>query len=173
MFLHSELNSPPLALRGSPIGSLLSMRAFDTRTTTRSKLFSLLTCLHTTTFIMLSIFSSLEMISIKLWNTPLSWQAKCSLPVTVRVSKTRARGEKRKTSGYRRLESHFHADLRVRIWHSGSDWLIFYKHAVQYHWFVWLVIPRERMIAKVPLVPFEILPVWQLASNWKWDSSPK
>ena len=34
-------------------------------------------------------------------------------------------GEKRKTSGYLGLESHFHADARVRIWPSCSDWLIF------------------------------------------------
>ena len=65
------------------------MRVFETRAATGSELFSLLTCLHTTTFTLLSIFSPLEMISIKMWKTPLSWQAKCSLPVAVRVSKTR------------------------------------------------------------------------------------
>ena len=37
----------------------------------------------------LSIFSPLEMISITIWETPLSWHAKSSLPVAVRVSKTR------------------------------------------------------------------------------------
>ena len=31
----------------------------------------------------------------------------------------------RKTSGYLGRESHFHADARVRIWNSGSDWMIF------------------------------------------------
>ena len=31
---------------------------------------------------------ALETISIKIWETPLSWLAKCSLPVAVRVSKT-------------------------------------------------------------------------------------
>ena len=36
-----------------------------------------------------SIFSPLEMISIKIWETPLSWNTKCSLPVAVCVSKTR------------------------------------------------------------------------------------
>ena len=36
-----------------------------------------------------------------------------------------AKRRKRKTSGYLRLESDFHADARVRIWPSGSDWLIF------------------------------------------------
>ena len=72
---------------GKLIGSL-STRVFETRTATGSELFSLLTCLHTTTFTLLSIFSLLEMISIKIWETPLSWHAKCSLPVAVRVSKT-------------------------------------------------------------------------------------
>ena len=67
----------------------LSMRIFETRTATGSQPFPLLTCRHTTTFILLSIFSPLEMISIKIWETPLSWHAKCSLPVAVRVLKTR------------------------------------------------------------------------------------
>ena len=56
---------------------------------TGSELFSFLTCFHTTTYILLSIFSPLEMISIKIWETPLSWHAKFSFPVAVRVSKTR------------------------------------------------------------------------------------
>ena len=66
----------------------LSTRVFETRTATGSELFSLLTCFHTTTLTLLSIFSPLEMIGIKNWETPLSWHAKCSLPVAVRVSKT-------------------------------------------------------------------------------------
>ena len=65
------------------------MRVFETRTATGSEMFFLLTCLHTTTFTLLSIFSPSEMISIKIWETPLSWHVKCSLPVAVRVSKTR------------------------------------------------------------------------------------
>ena len=64
------------------------MRVFETRTATGSELFSFLTCLHTTTFTLPSIFSPLEMISIKIWETPLSFHTKCSLPVAVRVSKT-------------------------------------------------------------------------------------
>ena len=67
----------------------LSTRVFETRTATGSELFSLLTCLYTTTFTWLSILSPLEMIRIKIWETPLSCHAKCSLPVAVRVSKTR------------------------------------------------------------------------------------
>ena len=69
------------------LGSL-NTRVFETRTATGSELFSLLTGLYTTTFTLLSIFSPLEMIIIKIWETSLSWHAKCSLPVAVRVSKT-------------------------------------------------------------------------------------
>ena len=43
--------------------------------------------------------------------------------------------EKRKTSGYLGLESHFHAVARVRIWPSGSDWLICSKTRKS----IWLV----------------------------------
>ena len=56
---------------------------------TGSELFSILTCLSTTTFILIGIFPPLEMISIKICETPLSWHAKFSFPVAVRVSKTR------------------------------------------------------------------------------------
>ena len=89
-----ELNKTiiPFELVGYETGYLLgslSTRVFETRTTTGSELFSLLTCLHTTTFTFPSIFSPLEMISVKMWETPLSWHAKFSLPVAVRVSKSR------------------------------------------------------------------------------------
>ena len=63
------------------------MCVFETQTATGSELFSLSTCLHTTTFISLSIFSLLETLSLKIWERPLSWRAKYSLPVAVRVSK--------------------------------------------------------------------------------------
>ena len=71
-----------------PVLVLGSLSVFETRTATGSELFSLLTCFHSTTFTLLSIFSPLEMISTKTWETPLSWHAKCSLPVAVRISKT-------------------------------------------------------------------------------------
>ena len=61
---------------------------FEMQTATGSDLFSLSTCLQSTTFIVLSIFSPLEMISIKIKETPLSWHVKCSLPVAAHVSKT-------------------------------------------------------------------------------------
>ena len=73
-----------------PIGSL-STRVFETRTATGSDLFSLLTSLDTTTFTLSSIFTPLEMISIEIWGTTLSWHAKLSFPVALRASKTRVR----------------------------------------------------------------------------------
>ena len=70
------------------IGSL-STRVFETRTATGSELISLLTYPHTTTFTLLSIFSLLKVSSRKSWGTLRSKHAKCSLPVAVRVLKTR------------------------------------------------------------------------------------
>ena len=46
------------------LGSL-SMRVFETRMATVSELFSFLICLHTTTFTLPSIFSPLDIVSIK------------------------------------------------------------------------------------------------------------
>ena len=71
------------------IGSL-STRIFETRRETAIELFSLLICLHTLTLTLISNFTPLEMISIKITReTPLSWYAKYSLSVAARVSKTR------------------------------------------------------------------------------------
>ena len=67
----------------------LSRRDFETRTANGSDLFSLVTRLHAITFTLLSHFSALGMISIKMWETPLSWHEKCPLPVAFHVSKTR------------------------------------------------------------------------------------
>ena len=39
-----------------------------------------------------------------------------------------AKLRERKTSSYFVLESHLHADARIRIWPSGSDWLIVYHY---------------------------------------------
>ena len=66
----------------------LSTRDFETRTGSGSELFCLRTRLYTITFTMLSTFSRLWMISIKMRETLLSWHTECSLPVAVRVSKT-------------------------------------------------------------------------------------
>ena len=51
------------------VRELTSTRVFETRTATGSELFSLLTYPYTITFLLLSIFSSLEMSSIKIWKT--------------------------------------------------------------------------------------------------------
>ena len=56
---------------------------FEKRTANGSALFSLLTCFHTTTFTLLSTFTPLRMISIKIWETPLALHTKCSLAVRV------------------------------------------------------------------------------------------
>ena len=61
------------------------MREFETWTASRSKLFSLITHLHTITFTLLSTFSPLGMISTRMWETPMSWHAKYSLLVAVHV----------------------------------------------------------------------------------------
>ena len=36
----------------------------------------------------LSLFALVEMITLKIWERPMSWPSKCSLPVAVRGSKT-------------------------------------------------------------------------------------
>lgn len=94
----NEATSLPVVVRGSTenVACLSFLRSFstcvfETRTATGSDLFSPSTCLHTTTITLLSIISPLEMISIsiKIWEPPLSWHAKWSLPVAARVSKKR------------------------------------------------------------------------------------
>ena len=87
LYMHFHLPREHPGHAVATLGSL-STRVFETRTATGSELFSLLTCLHTTEFALPSIFSPLEMLDIKIWETPLSWHAKCPLPVAVRVSKT-------------------------------------------------------------------------------------
>ena len=70
------------------LGSL-STPVSETRTATGSELISLLTYPHTTTFTLVSIFSPLKISSRKIWGTLRSKHATCSLPVAVRVLKTR------------------------------------------------------------------------------------
>ena len=57
-----------------------------------------------------------------------------------RVAKATRR--ERKTSGYLGLESHFHADDRVRIWPSGVDWLIFFQTRKPI-WLACLIVTTE------------------------------
>ena len=76
--IHASIANCPLALLPNfniihvldyrQLIGTLSTRVFETWTATESDLFSLSTCLHSTTFIVLStcIFSPLEMISTKI-----------------------------------------------------------------------------------------------------------
>ena len=93
IYLHTKLSQYHLRCvshepNRCPSSSLksLSTRVFETRTITGSELFSLLTCPHTTTFTLLSIFSPLETSSIKIQEIILFQHAKCFLPVAVHVS---------------------------------------------------------------------------------------
>ena len=61
---------------------------FERRTANGSKLFSCLTFLRDTTFILSSISPVVETVSLEIWKRPLSWHAKCSLKISVRGSKT-------------------------------------------------------------------------------------
>ena len=67
-----------------PIPQHIACNVFELRTDTGSELFSYFTCLHTTTFIFLSLFALVETITLKIWERPMSWPAKCSLPGAVR-----------------------------------------------------------------------------------------
>ena len=107
------------------LGSL-SMRVFETRTATRSELFSLLTCLHTTTCTLPSIFSPLEMICVKMWETPLSWHSKGLFRVVVPVSKTRVlklpiRPNKTLLGVLFRLQNHSTKSVSLGSVNKGSD----------------------------------------------------
>ena len=53
----------------------LTRDVFEARTSTRSELLSYLTCLHTTSFIILNIVSLVKTISLKIWERPLAWHA--------------------------------------------------------------------------------------------------
>ena len=54
---------------------------------TGSELVSYIIYLHITEFILLSIFSLVEAISLKIWERSLSWHARCSVPVSIHGSK--------------------------------------------------------------------------------------
>ena len=76
---------------------------FEPRTATGSEVFFYLTCLHTTTVTLLSIFSLVETISSKIWERPLSWQAKCSLPFSSMAQKRRMLKLPDKLTWYRKI----------------------------------------------------------------------
>ena len=69
------------------VGSL-SRDVFERRTSTGSELFSLLVCLDANKFVLLSFFSPLKTIYSRVSTKPLPNDAKSSLPVDVRRSKT-------------------------------------------------------------------------------------
>ena len=69
------------------IGSL-SRDVFERRTSTGGELFSLLVCLDANKFVLLSFFSPLKTIYSRVSTKPLLNDAKSSLPVDVRRSKT-------------------------------------------------------------------------------------
>ena len=69
------------------LGSL-SRDVFERRTSTGSELFSLLVCLDANKFVLLSLFSPLKTIYSRVSTKPLPNDAKSSLPVDVRRSKT-------------------------------------------------------------------------------------
>ena len=85
---HSCENEFNLHVNEILLGSLSSC-VFETRAVNESELSSLLICPHLTTFTLLSIVSPLKTSSIKIWETIRSHYEKFSLPVAVRVSKTR------------------------------------------------------------------------------------
>ena len=64
--------SPDRARSKAVLGSFLACKVFEPRTATRGALFSYLTSLHTTTLMLLSLFSLAETIILKIWERPLS-----------------------------------------------------------------------------------------------------
>ena len=78
---------PPRYTQRTVIRELKHTRFWDADGNRKWAVFPL-TCLHPTTLTFLCLFSPLEMLDIKIWETPLSWHAQFSLPVAVRVSRT-------------------------------------------------------------------------------------
>ena len=70
------------------VSGSLSRDVFERRTSTGSELFSLLVCLDANKFVLLSFFSPLKTIYSRVSTKPLPNDAKSSLPVDVRRSKT-------------------------------------------------------------------------------------
>ena len=73
------------SFNGVPIGSL-SKDVFERRTSTGSEDFSLLICLDDIKFVLLSFFTLIETIWLKIWAKPSSKEEKGPLPVDVRRS---------------------------------------------------------------------------------------
>lgn len=104
------------------------------RTATGSDLFPYLTCLHAT-FILLSIFSLVETISLQIWERPLSWHAKCSLPVSVAclssllsvgrpaIACAKCKSQSRDLARMFLRVIYLVADQSKSLWSSGQIWL--------------------------------------------------
>ena len=87
MITLAKLVLPPAATRNR---SLLNIRelVFERRTATGNETFSLFTRLGATTFVILSVFTRIETIYLKIRAHPLPKNEKRPLPVAVRRSKT-------------------------------------------------------------------------------------
>ena len=103
-------------LAQSIIGSL-SRDVFERRTSTGSELFSLLVCLDANKFVLLSFFSPLKTIYSRVSTKPLPNDAKSSLPVDVRRSKTLLL----------KLPNNCHAHAFLLAWQINSSQLLNFK----------------------------------------------
>ena len=75
-------------MRENALLGSLSRDVFEQRTSTGSELFSLLVCLDANKFVLLSFFALIKTIYPRVSTEPLPNDAKSSLPVDVRRSKT-------------------------------------------------------------------------------------
>ena len=73
--LTDDKNSPNGKFCALQFLGTLTRDVFEARTSTGSELLSYLTCLHTTSFIILNIVSLVKTISLKIWERPLAWHA--------------------------------------------------------------------------------------------------
>ena len=92
----------------------------------------------------------------------------CAWESCKRAAKRRTRGAKqqeRKTSGYLGLESHFHADPRVRIGPSDSDWLIFLQTRKSI-WLARLIGGDGGDSCHCTFVSLTFLRAWQSGKRW-------
>ena len=77
-----------MGLRAKKILGSLSKNVFERRTSTGSEAFSLFICLDTTKFVLLSFFSPIKTIYLRVSTKPQPNAAKSPLPVEVCRSKT-------------------------------------------------------------------------------------
>ena len=89
-FVPRVLSYPPPwgRTRSYTVPFILSKDVFERRTSTGSEAFSLFICLETTKFVLLSFFSPIKTIYLRVSTKPQPNAAKSPLPVDVRRSKT-------------------------------------------------------------------------------------